>query len=99
MPAIHGDDALPGSDLVRTGLADVAAGRVTIEGLLVQQARTRLRELGYEMRGPGVDRPDARLYDLIEREVGPRRAHGRYNALRRRLSSFIRSARIARVGC
>jgi hypothetical protein len=32
------------------------------------------------------------MYELIERTVGTRRAHARYNALRRRLSSFVRAA-------
>jgi hypothetical protein len=39
---MHGADALPGADLVATGIADLAAGHETIEGLLVIQASERL---------------------------------------------------------
>jgi hypothetical protein len=92
---MHGAVALPGADLVATGMADLAAGRETIEGLLVLQATDRLRRLGYEVPELTVDRPEARMYALIEQEIGPRRAHGRYNALRRRLGSFIRSSAVA----
>jgi hypothetical protein len=37
---------LPGADLVSTGLADLSAGRESIEALLVAVASERLRELG-----------------------------------------------------
>jgi hypothetical protein len=86
------DDAIPGSDLVRAGLDDLATGHLTVEALLLVQARSRLRELGYDVPDVPVDRSEERMYRLIEREVGPRRAHARYNALRRRLLSFIRAA-------
>ena len=86
------DDVMPGADLVRAGLADLAAGRQTIEGLLVLQARERLCDLGYEVPDVSVELPEARMYDLVERELGPRRAHSRYNALRRRMVSFLRAA-------
>jgi hypothetical protein len=82
---------LPGAELVAAGLLDLAAGRESIEGLLVLQARDRLRSLGYEVPDLAIERPEARMYALIERDFGPRRAHGRYNALRRRLLSFIRA--------
>ena len=82
----------PGADLVHTGLADLAAGRESIEALLVLQASGRLRLLGYVVPEPTVASPEARMYELIVMQVGSRRAHGRYNALRRRLSSFIRAA-------
>jgi len=92
---MHAADALPGADLVTTGLADLAAGQETIEGLLVLQASDRLRRLGYDMPATTFDRPEARMYALIEQELGPRRAHGRYNALRRRMVSFIHAAAVA----
>lgn len=95
---MHAADALPGADLVVTGLADLAAGRETIESLLVLQASGRLSGLGYEVPVLDVDAPEARMYELIEQDVGPGRAHGRYNALRRRLDSFIRSAAAVRAG-
>jgi hypothetical protein len=92
---MHGAVALPGADLVATGMADLAAGHETVEGLLVLQASDRLRRLGYDVPAVPFDRPEARMYALIEAELGPRRAHGRYNALRRRMDSFIRSSAVA----
>ena len=95
MSPIAIDEAIPVSELVRAGLADLAAGRRTIEGLLVLQAR-----IGFEAGASWCPtwlsaNPAAEMYELIERDVGPRRAHARYNALRRRLSSFIHSAPFA----
>jgi hypothetical protein len=95
MPQTPIDPAIPGADLVRAGLWDLAAGRITIEGLLVLQARRRLLELGYAMPDVAVEDPGARMYALIAEELGGPRAHGRYNALRRRLASFINAASIA----
>jgi hypothetical protein len=90
-------DAVPGWELVRAGLADLAAGRVTIEGELVRSASERLAGLGI-VADDGDLQPVNRLYELVEAEVGPARAHGRYNALRRRLASFLRAAPHARPG-
>lgn len=93
LEVIH--EALPGSDVVRAALADLAGDRLTIEALLVLQAATRLRGLGFEVPDLDVVRPEDRMYELIENEIGERRAHARYNALRRRLLSFIRAAPLA----
>jgi hypothetical protein len=87
---------LPGADLVAAGLADLQAGRETVAGELVRGASTRLAELGLVVPGKG-QHPD-RLYELIVAEVGERAAHARYNALRRRLASFLRAADDARAG-
>jgi hypothetical protein len=89
---------VPGWELVSAGLADLAVGRVTVAAMLVKSADTRLRAIGIEV--PGDARPDAylRMYELVEREVGEGPAHGRYNALRRRLLSFLRSAAYAPHG-
>lgn len=93
-PGREVDDRLPGADLVRAGLADVAAGRETVAGELARSASRRLRELGFASDLPGST-DENRLWELIEAEVGPARAHGRYNALRRRLLSFLRAAALA----
>ena len=82
---------LPGADLVSAGLDDLAAGRPSIEAALVSVASGRLGELGVELPGPPVAGASDRLYELVERQVGEARAHSRYNALRRRLSSFLRA--------
>jgi len=86
---------LPGADLVSNGLDDLAIGRLSIEAALVSMATSRLRELGVEI--PGAPVPDAsdRLYELVEKRVGEAGAHSRYNALRRRLSSFLRALAVA----
>jgi predicted transcriptional regulator len=86
---------LPGAELISTGLADIAAGRRSIEAALVSTATSRLRDLGVDMPGAVVARPSDRLYELVEVQVGEARAHSRYNALRRRLSSFLRAMAVA----
>jgi hypothetical protein len=89
-------EGVPGWELVDAGMTDLAAGRLTIESELVRSASDRLRGLGLNVP-PGDDQTN-QLYALIEAEVGPARAHGRYNALRRRLTSFLRAAPGARPG-
>jgi hypothetical protein len=83
---------LPGWELVSAGVADLDAGRETIAAMLVASASVRLRRVGVILPPRSVDDPHARLYDLLAREVGEAAAHSRYNALRRRLLSFLRSA-------
>ncbi len=81
--------ALPGGDLVRQGLADLAAGRVTAEALLVSIGTTRLGQLGVTVPHP-LDEADHRLWELLAGD-GADSAHSRYNALVRRLVSFERA--------
>jgi hypothetical protein len=84
-------EALPGWELVSRGVADLAAGKVTVEALLVAEASERLKSVGIAVPGrPEAIAPD--LYDVVIADVGESRAHGRYNALRRRLTSFLRAA-------
>jgi hypothetical protein len=83
-------DALPGWDLVSVGLRDRAAGRESVEAVLLEVASLRLRDAGFNV-DPSPGDPTIRLYALIEADVGPQRAHSRYNALRARLLSFLRS--------
>ena len=85
---------LPGADLVSAGLRDLALGRSTAEAALVSMATSRLRELGIRIPGRPVPDPADRLYELVEKQVGEASAHSRYNALRRRLASFMRSQAI-----
>lgn len=81
---------LPGEDLVRTGVEDLANGRETVESLLVSIGAPRLRALGISL-GATLSDPEDRLFDLLERRHGDE-AHSRYNALIRRLVSFERAA-------
>lgn len=81
---------LPGAELVEEGLRDLAAGRRSVAALLVSIGAPRLRGLGFEVPSPNVD-ADHALYELLAAEDADS-AHGRYNALVRRLVSFERAA-------
>jgi hypothetical protein len=80
---------LPGAELVRAGLEDLAAGRETEAGLLVAVAAPRLRALGYAVPVGEGKEPSHRLYELLASQEG---AHSRYNALIGRAVSFARAA-------
>ncbi len=87
-------DDLPGADLVAAGLADLQRGDESVPALLVSIGGPRLRRLGYPV--PDLfDDPEHRLYALLAREDAAS-AHGRYNALIRRLVSFERAAESVR---
>ncbi len=81
--------ALPGGELIRQGLSELAASSETVPSLLVSIGAPRLRRLGIEVPDPAFDDPEHRLYRLLARE-NPDSAHSRYNALIRRLVSFER---------
>ena len=85
---------LPGEELIVPGLSDLAAGRVTVESLLVSIAAPALRTLGYPVLSP-IANAELALYALLSGH-DQRSAHSRYNALLRRLVSFQRAARCAR---
>lgn len=86
---------LPGAELILTGCADLARHRETIAALLVSIGASRLRRVGYDVRDP-IPNAGQRLYELLSR-TGAASAHGRYNALVRRLVSFERAAEMARA--
>jgi hypothetical protein len=81
---------LPGADLVDRGLRDLAAGEASIEALLVSRATTRLRSCGVAVDNPLPD-ADRELYLLLDKRDGDG-AHSAYNALTRRLVSFMHAA-------
>jgi hypothetical protein len=81
--------ALPGADLVERGLADPAAGAETREALLASIAAAKLCTLGLDVPA-ALDDPEIRLYRLLAGDDEDS-AHGRYNALVRRLVSFERA--------
>lgn len=89
---------LPGAELVLPGLADLAAGRETVEALLVEIAAPRLRRLGLEVPFGGDLEPELRLYLRLDAER-PEGVHARYNALLRRLIAFSQAleGRISRA--
>lgn len=85
-------EKLPGSEIVLPGLADLNAGRSSINSLAVQAAAPRLRALGLEIGESESETPAAhQLYDLLHRDLGDG-AHSRYNAILTRLTSFARAA-------
>jgi len=77
---------------VLAGLEDLRAGHLTEEALLVLAAGARLGALGYGIPTASVEDPEGALYELIRARVGGARAHGTYNALRRRMVSFLRAS-------
>jgi hypothetical protein len=81
--------ALPGGDLIDAGLEDLSAGVVSVASLLVSIGAPRLARAGIDVSRAFPD-PERRLYDLLASE-DPAGAHGRYNALIRRLVSYERS--------
>ena len=85
--------ALPGSDLIERGVADLSAGRETTEALLVSIGASRLRSVGIGLPSP-IDFPEHKLYLHLARDMGDA-AHSTYNALIRRLVSFERTAQCA----
>ena len=87
-------EGLPGYELVRDGLADLAAGKHTVPALLVLIGAPRLREVGIDVPATEVDHPEHRLYELLAEE-GSDAAHSRYNAWIRELVSFEQAAECA----
>jgi hypothetical protein len=86
---------LPGAEIVLPGLADLEAGRESVNASAVQAASPRLRRAG-------LDAPDAvgapaahRLYDQLNDQLGDA-AHSRYNAILARVASFAGAAERAR---
>ena len=82
--------SLPGADLIRAGLDDAAAGRVTAASLLVAIGAPRLRRAGLAVPDLPVSDPEHSLYELLAADDSDA-AHSRYNALIRRLVSFERA--------
>jgi hypothetical protein len=87
-------DGLPGAELVRKGIDDLADGLQSVEALLVSIGAPRLGRLGIDVTTP-IPSAEHRLYELLRSE-DPDGAHARYNALIRRLVSFERAAECAR---
>jgi len=87
--------ALPGADLVIKGLTDLTHAQDSIEALLVLIGAPKLRSLGLAVPAPvQASSPEHRLYARLSAEDSDT-AHGRYNALIRRLVSFERAVACA----
>lgn len=93
---------LPGADLVEQGLRDLGAGRESDAAWLVLIGAPRLRSLGVAVPDPPSSwfevvperSPEHRLYLRLAHSDSDS-AHGRYNALVRKLVSFERAAACA----
>lgn len=79
---------LPGESLVRKGLADAQAGRLTAEACLVSIASPRLSRAGLlaGIQAELQPEPELSLYRLLRAQGGD--AYSKYNALVRELVSF-----------
>ncbi len=90
--------SLPGAEIVLPGLADLEAGRVSVNASAVQAAAPRLRRAGLDAPSATGDVPAAhRLYDQLSDKLGDS-AHSRYNAILARVASFAGAAERARGG-
>lgn len=91
-------NSLPGAEIVLPGIADLEAGRDSVNAIAVRCAATRLRNLGLNAPAVEADVPAAhRLYSRLSDELGDA-AHSRYNAILRRVASFAGAAERARPG-
>jgi hypothetical protein len=89
-------NSLPGAEIVLPGIADLEAGRRSVNSIAVQCAATRLRKVGLNAPGVEGDVPAAhQLYSELSEELG-NGAHSRYNAILRRVASFAGAAERAR---
>ena len=91
---VEAPNGLPGSEIVAQGMRDLAAGVESVPALLVAIGAPRLRRSGLDVP-EGPSSPEHRLYALLARD-SPDSAHGRYNALIRRLVSFERALECGR---
>lgn len=87
---------LPGAEIVLAGIADLEAGRESVNASAVQCASRRLRRLGLNARGVDGDVPATHeLYRQLRSDLGDG-AHSRYNAILSRVASFAGAAERAR---
>jgi len=90
--------SLPGAEIVLPGLADLEAGRESVNASAVQAAAPRLRRAGLDAPGAEGGVPAAhRLYEQLGEQLGDG-AHSRYNAILARVASFAGAAERARGG-
>jgi hypothetical protein len=89
-------ERLPGSEIVLVGIADLRAGRRSVEASAVQSASTRLRHLGLDAPGaPGPVPASHELYLRLRDDLGDG-AHARHKAILARVASFAGAAENAR---
>jgi hypothetical protein len=85
---MEAEPLLPGEDLVRQGLLDLAREELTECALLVLIAAPRLKRLGVQVpERPRQEPWEHQLYTQIEQRLGTA-AHSYYNSLIRRIVSY-----------
>jgi len=90
--------SLPGAEIVLPGLADLEAGRESINASAVLAAAPRLRRAGLDAPSANGEEAAAhRLYRQLASELDDG-AHSRYNAILARVASFAGAAERARRG-
>ena len=77
---------LPGAELVLPGLTDLDRGEPSLNAHLASLAAANLTRLGFRVPSP-LHRPEDGAYAILA-GLGEDSAHGRYNALVRRVTSF-----------
>jgi len=87
---------LPGGEAVDAGLADLAAGKESVESLVVSLAAPRLKREGVPVPGKPFADAEVRLYRLLEQSSGDL-AHARYLAWLRQIASFADACAHARI--
>jgi hypothetical protein len=88
---------LPGAEIVLPGLADLRAGRRSINANAVQTAAPRLRRAGLNVAPPTGDVPAGHLlYQQLRHDLGDA-AHSQYNAIISRVVSFAAAAERAQT--
>ena len=80
----------PGYELIEQGLKDISQNKSSIYSALLFSAKTRLGSLGVAVGGIAPADPSMELYRLLDIEFGDG-AHSKFNALNRRLISFMKS--------
>lgn len=83
-------EGLPFATSIVKGLADLEAGRETVESLLILIGEPRLRSLDVPFVARGDIDADRRLYALLGKTWDDE-AHSQYNSLIRQLVSFERA--------
>jgi hypothetical protein len=85
------EELLPGHDLVKRGIEELSADRVTDFSLLVLIAAPRLKRLGIRIPERTFPRPyEHQLYARLDARLGVG-AHSYYNSLIRRIVSYARA--------
>jgi hypothetical protein len=88
--------SLPGAEIVLPGIADLEAGRRSVNASAVKCAASRLRQAGLDVPEVNEDIPAAHeLYEQLRRQLG-NGAHSRLNATFSRVASFAGAVERAR---